>query len=368
MELLAQKILVVLQCGEMNRKVKLKMDSIIKTVFSEVYEAAKKQNREILKQHYMRMDIRTRKEEARFDAAVYFFLSVHDVCDRVEYQSLLSILCDIEDYELSWKEYEKSMLEKKQIQAVDIPERELFGRKRNKDIEMIMKFHGMEASLLFNEDSWHSNELLLALNIEQDLKDSRYNKEEIVKNLFFYELLGKYQEIRDYVVSRELNQRDIEVKEEYEEKLNQLQEEKCHIEEEKRRVEVEKKRLMDENYGLKEKMKEIDLVYRGEINQLKRQHQLEIMNYQKNIQESVKELRYLKSATKVAETLHSSQNLTVESKFELFNIIEHITLVIIGGSKEWRRKLRERFPNIRFLNGFNENFDEGILEKADLIL
>jgi hypothetical protein len=42
-------------------------------------------------------------------------------------------------------------------------------------------------------------------------------------------------------------------------------------------------------------------------------------------------------------------------------------LIIIGGAKDWRRRFRERYPNIRSLNGFNDGFDTTILSSVDYV-
>ena len=42
-------------------------------------------------------------------------------------------------------------------------------------------------------------------------------------------------------------------------------------------------------------------------------------------------------------------------------------IIIIGGDKDWRRRFRIKYPEIRTLNGFNENFDINILNNSDYI-
>ncbi|MPN39560.1 hypothetical protein SDC9_187088 [bioreactor metagenome] len=51
----------------------------------------------------------------------------------------------------------------------------------------------------------------------------------------------------------------------------------------------------------------------------------------------------------------------------LDSYIESKNILIIGGEKEWRRKFRSKYPMIRTLNGFNENFDISILNNYDYI-
>ena len=42
-------------------------------------------------------------------------------------------------------------------------------------------------------------------------------------------------------------------------------------------------------------------------------------------------------------------------------------ILIIGGAKEWRRKFREKYPDLRTLSGFNETFDTTILSNYDYV-
>ena len=51
----------------------------------------------------------------------------------------------------------------------------------------------------------------------------------------------------------------------------------------------------------------------------------------------------------------------------LGSYISNKKLLIIGGNKDWRRKFREKYPEIRTLHGFNENFDISVLTGVDFI-
>jgi hypothetical protein len=42
-------------------------------------------------------------------------------------------------------------------------------------------------------------------------------------------------------------------------------------------------------------------------------------------------------------------------------------IIIIGGAKEWRRKFRQKYPQIGSLHGFNENFDTSVLTNYDYV-
>ncbi|MDR3271656.1 MAG: hypothetical protein LBT32_09160 [Peptococcaceae bacterium] len=52
----------------------------------------------------------------------------------------------------------------------------------------------------------------------------------------------------------------------------------------------------------------------------------------------------------------------------LSGLIQDKSIVIFGGAKPWRRKLREKYPEIITLNGFNQNYEPSFLQTADCIL
>ncbi|MFP3154946.1 DUF2325 domain-containing protein [Lachnospiraceae bacterium ZAX-1] len=57
-----------------------------------------------------------------------------------------------------------------------------------------------------------------------------------------------------------------------------------------------------------------------------------------------------------------------EKPFLLEDYIKGKNIVIIGGGKQWRQKMRETYPQIYTLNGFNQNFEIDILQSANCIL
>lgn len=359
LERLAKKIFLLLQLGESHRKIKSKMDILIKEHFPEIHNAVRMQDRDILKRYYESMELRKRKLEARFDAAVYFYFSVHDYEEKVDYQSLLFVVYDIEDYESKQTEYNK----KRETQLLD-KRRELIQVDaigfKNKAIDAILKFHGIEASLLFHEENKPITETFLALDIESQSALERVNPRDNVQAILFHELLIKYQNMRESVLKSESIRIEVDTRQEYEKKISDL-------EAEKKELELDKKRLSEENQLIKEKINGMSILNMREVDQIKKQHLAEINDHLRTIRRYEREFQEYRNLQEVEDGSQEDHQLTSENRIELFRSFNKFTLVIIGGSKEWRRKLRERFPGIRLLNGCNENFDETILVRADLV-
>lgn len=82
--------------------------------------------------------------------------------------------------------------------------------------------------------------------------------------------------------------------------------------------------------------------------------------YQKKYRNELNELReYLFNVNN--NYTPSNSNKTLDYYIARKNII------IIGGTKEWRRKFRDKYPELRTLSGFNGTFDSNILANYDYV-
>lgn len=113
---------------------------------------------------------------------------------------------------------------------------------------------------------------------------------------------------------------------------------------------------------LKSELRKLDSIYKLEIK--KKEDQIRILENKLNEEKILKlDLEYLKEYEFNSDTNHRISDSN--KRLEKYTIIKKI--IIIGGDKEWRRRFRIKYPEIRMLNGFNENFDIRILNTADYI-
>jgi len=84
------------------------------------------------------------------------------------------------------------------------------------------------------------------------------------------------------------------------------------------------------------------------------------LNEEKSLRLEIESLReYELNLNDNCDNEHSDENL--------YDYIQNKKIIIIGGDKEWRRRFRIKYPEIRTLNGFNENFDINALNNSDFI-
>ncbi|HBN05362.1 MAG TPA: hypothetical protein DD434_06190, partial [Bacteroidales bacterium] len=72
---------------------------------------------------------------------------------------------------------------------------------------------------------------------------------------------------------------------------------------------------------------------------------------------------------KLREMLFSIKNeYTPQKQVKTLNeYLEEYRILIVGGATEWRRKIKEQYPQILTIDGFNENFDINTLKNIDFI-
>ena len=100
-EIYARRVLGILIEAETNSIARGKIIKVLRRHYPIIYNAVRKHDKEKLKNKYIKMDIITRNEEARFDAAIYLYFAIHISSEIVDQGFIISILNDIEDFEFS---------------------------------------------------------------------------------------------------------------------------------------------------------------------------------------------------------------------------------------------------------------------------
>ncbi|WP_195923717.1 hypothetical protein [Clostridium tepidum] len=113
----------------------------------------------------------------------------------------------------------------------------------------------------------------------------------------------------------------------------------------------------------------------SEINKVKKQYEKLVNQLNKKIKTLEKELKaekktvYIDEVNKLRETLFSIKNEYIPKQHlrTLNDYLEKYNILIVGGAAEWRRRIKEKYPQILTIDGFNENFDANILNNIDFI-
>ncbi|EKQ56667.1 MULTISPECIES: hypothetical protein [unclassified Clostridium] len=375
----ARKILGILLVAESDNNIRNKVIKLLKKYYPLVYESVKKRNKEKLKNKYIKMDIISRNIEARFDAAIYFYFATYISSEVVDQGFIISILNDIEEFEFSDlinRDFEEEIEKyKDEVQEIKLLLKMEYGKVFN--IKDIFRHNNEKVRNCgeFLEDLFLSNKLninyifhdLDFINVDKIiLSYVRVSKDKnlelliqnIISGLFVQVLINEYKKMRDMyfkssgeVLHYELNT--------LVEKLKIIEHENVNL---KANIESlnKEKSLFDKNLN-------------RELNKLENSHKQQMKIMEDKIKSLEKKLSEEMSIRSELESLREYElNLNeFENNYDLTrNLGDYINnkkVIIIGGDKEWRRRFRVKYPEIRTLNGFNENFDASVLNNSDYI-
>lgn len=113
---------------------------------------------------------------------------------------------------------------------------------------------------------------------------------------------------------------------------------------------------------LNDKILTINKIHSSEINCL----QNKIKELENQLSE---ERKYRNELNALREYVFEVNNEYIPDNIDISfeSCIKEKKILIIGGSKDWRRKFRDTYPEIRTLHGFNENFELTILNSYNYI-
>lgn len=378
-EIYARRVLGILLEAEFDNSIRSKLVKLLRKYYPIIYNSVKKRDKEKLKNKYMKMDIVTRNAEARFDASIYIYFAIYMSSEIVDQGFIISILNDIEDFEFGdllnlnvEKELEKY---KSEISEIKLLIKRKYGKTSNyKDI-LKHSNETIRSLGIFLEDLFLSNKL----NINHIFQDSEFinidkiilsyvrisnnkNPDLIISNVisgvFMQSLINEYKNTRNlyFEKSEENLYYELNV---LEKKLNDIENENNNL----------KSKLEDLN-----KYKSVyDRNLNHELNKLNNIHKQEIKAIEDKIKNLENKLNEEKNFRRELESLIEYE-LDINDDYEkchpdksLEDYIKNKKIIIIGGDKEWRRKFRIKYPEIRTLNGFNENFDTSILNNSNYI-
>lgn len=133
-------------------------------------------------------------------------------------------------------------------------------------------------------------------------------------------------------------------------------------------------RIQEENKTLTQTIENLDTVHQREINKIEKTNKQEVSKLKEIISNKEKVI-------KGEEVLNREINALREFMFEIKNdykpehnedvkleeYIKNKKILIVGGTKEWKNKINEKYDNIITIDGFNEKFDIQIVKNTDVI-
>lgn len=379
-EIYARKVLGMLILAEDYYDLRNKLIKLLRKYYSVIYRSVKKMNSNELKARYMKMSDAERIIEAKMDAAVYFYFAVYCSADAVDQGHIISIMDDVSNFQINGplmtdinKElvrYKNRIEEIKAYifqkfgsiggynQIINSPKDEIYDL--GSIIKNIFLINKLNIDYFFNNLQHIDIEKIILAYIKSGYTglDSEVLQQTIIFGVFIQSMIYQYNEARKLYF--ESNDETINFR------LKSLEEK--HIELENTSAVIRKKlNLLEDEKELFNKKLEI------ETNKLKK-----IYNEEINVLENtIRELKiHLEEERQYRSELHMLREYIFKQKSEyvpycvdetLENYIINKRILIIGGTKNWRRRFRENYPDIATLNGFNDNFDISVLNNADFI-
>lgn len=375
-EIYARKVLGILIIAEYEFNLRNNVIKILREYYPEVFNSVKKVDKKKLVNKYSKMDRITREIEAKLDSAVYFYITIYKSPNWLDEGFITAIIDDIMSFEFEdfismdvhreIKHYNnkiskiKEEFYKKYGEVDSYKDYIGFIQKYDEEkliiIQNIFKVNKIDIDYLFKNDEFNIDRVILAY-IKVD-KLSISLEEVLINSLILQLLIDKYKSSKEIYFNNNEEMMSF--------KLKDLKNEINEVKNENENLNITIKEL-------KEYKSQAENIVHNERNKLIKEHDLEIKYLKNRIMELednlYEEQKYRMELNALREYVFEKDNnyIPEENEKNLIDYIKGKKIVIIGGAKEWRRRFREKYPEIRSLNGFNENFDIGVLGTVDYI-
>ncbi|KOA18620.1 hypothetical protein CLHOM_29040 [Clostridium homopropionicum DSM 5847] len=379
-EIYARKALGILLIAEVDANLRNTVISLLRKHNPLVFNAVKKCDKKFLIKKYTQLDEVTRRIEARLDAAVYFYFSMYRSADSVDQGFIKSIMEDIKNFEfydpMSIDITKELEMNKSKIQEIKAVIKRDYGKINNfkdvlnsdnehiEELGVILQNHFIINkfdinNLFYNSDFLNIDEIILSyLKLNYKSLDIDLIIQSLITGIFIKSLINEYKKAKSQYF--ENNQETLFFK------IDSLEEDLSKLQNETKQLHI--------NLDILEKEKSMfNETLESNINKLNKNHKLEINNLQNKIKELenqlLEEKEYRSELNALREYIFKVNNNYVPSicTEKLEDYISNMQILIIGGPREWRRKFREKYPDLKTLNGFNEKFEISILKNVDFI-
>ncbi|MHC1682784.1 MAG: hypothetical protein AB6733_07540 [Clostridiaceae bacterium] len=379
-EIEGRKALGILLIAEEDYNLRNNIVNLLRKSFPVVFNAVKKNNKKDLAKRYIQMDEITRRVEARLDASLFLYFGIYRFNQSIDQGFFKSIIEDIKFFEFRspiTRDIDKELeLYKTEIQEIKTLIRKIYGKLNNyKDIlnsnneeisdsgeilKNIFVINKIDINYLFNNSSFFNiDELILSyIKGSNGTLDLKTVLQTIINGIFIRSIIKEYKKSKSLYF--ENNKVSLSFN------LNAL-EDKLSI------LEKENVELLNKVNKLEEEKQLFDSVLNNYKNNLNRKHNSEILDFKNRIKELEEQLilekKYRNELNELREYVFkvNNQYIPTPSNETLDYYIARMKIIIIGGTKEWRRKFREKYPELRTLTGFNGNFDTNILLNYDYV-
>jgi len=378
----ARKILGIILSAEDNITVRKRVIDILKLHYPHVYKTIKKHNLKYLTGKYSSISCFLNSEDAKYDRSIFFYLSFYCSPDWVDQKMLNSIAESIFQYEnyspLQADINLELLQESKAIGTIRNEIEDKFGAFGNylnviEHSDNSISFMGNVIENLFhinklNMDDIYYNykqlpmdEIYLALvKQSQKINHSKVNIFALISCIYIQPLLQEYKFAKEYIRANRpaLLIHDLATAKTSNEQLKS----------EKQLLLAENRNLLDQKHQFSELLSQTKA-------QIQKDYDTEIIELNRTIKDLKLQLQrestYRQELNMLREFIFKL-DLPISSPegetLRLTKLISCKNIVIIGGARPWRQKLREAFPMINSLNGNNSSLDLSLIKNIDCVL
>ncbi|MFT8315310.1 MAG: hypothetical protein ABF633_13845 [Clostridium sp.] len=379
-EIHARRMLGVLLVAEKDKSLRNEIIKLLRKHYYLIYRAVKKCSNKELITKYLGMDIVDISTEKRLDGAVYLYFVMYCYTKKIDYNHISFIINDIKNYSMYSpmttnidKEVEDNYRE---IQDIKSLVKETYGeflnyndilRSENDDvididgiIENIFMINKIDITQFFDKSQDVNIDNIILACIKGNDKKLKLKDiiQAVINGIYVQSFINEYKKSRDIYFKN--SQETLYFK------LHSLEKKVNSLESENKEMEMEIKSLKNEKAVF-------DKTLNSEINKLNKNHNSEIFEIKKDIRilqdQLDREREYRYELNNLREYMFQVKNeyIPIKSDKTLDHYIKDKNILIIGGSKYWRMRFKEKYNEIRTLNGFNENFDISILKSVDYV-
>ncbi|OOM09139.1 hypothetical protein [Clostridium saccharobutylicum] len=379
-EIAARKALGILLSAENDHILRDIIVNLLRKSYPTIFNAVKKHDKRELVKRYLKMDEITQKTESRLDACIYFYFSIYRSKEIVDQGFVISIIEDMKYFEfcdpitrIIDKEIE---LHKSEIQELKALLKREYGKLNGykdilkSDLKPIMEYgeilenmfiiNKLDINHLFCNSNFLNIDAIILSYLKRNSRqvDIKLLLQTVISGIFIQTLINEYKNSRNLYFNNNQETLFSEINT-LEEKLSKADDEKIE--------------LLNKIKLLEEKNNYLDKIVNTQTKTINKMHNFEINKLQNRIEELENQLlsekNYRNELNELREHLFkiNSNYIASTSKKTLDYYIARKNIIIIGGTKDWRRRFREKYPQLRTLTGFNGNFDPNILFNYDYV-
>lgn len=373
-EIYSRKLLGILLVAEFDSSLRNNVIKILRKHHPVVYNSVKKFDKRKLRDRYSQMDEITRNKESKLDSTIYFYLTIHRSPEWVDEGFIIAIMDDIMNFEFNSlitsdidKELEKYRMRIDTIKNSIIDKHgkintykefintyKKYNERKFVILQNLFKINKIDMDYLLNDIVNLDLDKIVLSYIKSGSKE--WEPEVILDSIIIQILINVYKKAK-YIYFKN-NKETLSFKvNSLEKHMNNTINQNNEFKERINFLEQDKEKFEDMLHNATNKLSK---KYNSEINTL----QSRIKELEESLEEERKSRRELNA---LREYIFEVDNKYIPKNSDdtLEKYIKNKKIIIIGGTKEWRRKFREKYPDIRTLNGFNENFDVSILNNIE---